>query len=279
MARKGGQDRGLFERPADSGVWWIRYFDGDGRERREKVGPKALARKRYMQRKTEIAEGRYFPRARRRAVLFDDLLDDYREAKRREGKAVMQGEFAWRRLAKAFGGRRADTITVREIEELRDGMLETLSVASVNRHMTLLRAILNRGIRDGRLDPAKKPAIRLLKENNGRVRYLSEGEEAHLIAALPEWLRSLVMTAIHTGMRRGELLKLKWDGVDLAAGAITIREAKSGETERIPVNQTVRRMLPALREERMQWRSGPATRARCSDASSSARQAAVTYMI
>jgi hypothetical protein len=37
-------------------------------------------------------------------------------------------------------------------------MLETFSVASVNRHLTLLRAILNRGIRDGRLDPAKKPA-------------------------------------------------------------------------------------------------------------------------
>ncbi len=251
MARKGGHDRGLFERPKGSGVWWIHYHDVDGRKHREKVGPKALARKRYMQRKTEITEGRYFPNAHRRVALFDGLLDDYREAKRREGKAVMQGEFAWRRLLKAFGGRRGETITVREVEEWRAAMLETLSVASVNRHLTLLRAILNRAVRDGRLDVSKKPAIKLLKENNGRVRYLSDGEEAHLIEALPEWLRPLVLTAIHTGMRKSELLKLKWDDIDLAAGAITIREAKSGETERIPTNQTVRQMLAALREARM----------------------------
>jgi hypothetical protein len=52
-------------------------------------------------------------------------------------------------VAEAFGGRRADTITLREVEEFRDGMLDTVSVASVNRHLTLLRAILNRGVRDG----------------------------------------------------------------------------------------------------------------------------------
>jgi hypothetical protein len=149
MARKGGQDRGLFEYPKTSGVWWINYWDGDGREHSEKVGPKRLARKRYMQRKTQIAEGRYFLNVRRRAALFDDLLAGYREAKRREGKAVMQGEFAWRRLLKAFSGRRADMITVREVEELHDGMLEALGVASVIRHLTLLRAILNRGKRTG----------------------------------------------------------------------------------------------------------------------------------
>jgi hypothetical protein len=92
VARKSGRDRGLFEYPKGSGVWWINYWDGDGREHSEMVGPKGLARKRYMQRKTEIAEGRCFPNARKRAARFDDLLDDYREAKRREGKAVMQGD-------------------------------------------------------------------------------------------------------------------------------------------------------------------------------------------
>jgi hypothetical protein len=92
MARKNGKDRGLFERPAGSGVWWIHYHDGDGGKHREKIGPKALARKRYMQRKTEIGEGRYFPSAHRRAVLVDDLVGEYREATRREGS---DGERSW----------------------------------------------------------------------------------------------------------------------------------------------------------------------------------------
>jgi len=52
MARKGGVDRGLFEREEGSGVWWIHYHDANGRKHREKVGSKGLARKVYMQRKT-----------------------------------------------------------------------------------------------------------------------------------------------------------------------------------------------------------------------------------
>src|SRR5271154_2587054 len=105
MARQGGKDRGLFERPSGSGVWWIRYHDAGGTERRERIGSKALARKRYMQCKTEIAEGRFFPRARPRPVRFNELLDDYREAKRREGKAVMASNVGYERLSKRFGGR------------------------------------------------------------------------------------------------------------------------------------------------------------------------------
>jgi hypothetical protein len=54
MARQGGKDRGLFERPTGSGIWWIRYHDASGTERRERIGSKGLARKRYMQCKTEI---------------------------------------------------------------------------------------------------------------------------------------------------------------------------------------------------------------------------------
>lgn len=251
MARRGGQDRGLFERPVGSGVWWIHYHDADGRRHREKVGPKALARKRYMQRKTETAEGRYFPNVRRRAVTFDDLLDDYREAKRREDKEIIRGEVGFRRLLESFGGRSADSIGAAEVERWRDSLRETLSPATVNRHLTLLRAILSRGLRDGRIGSTPMTKVGWLKESNGRIRYLIDDEETRLMDALPGWLKPLVMTAIHTGLRKSELLGLRWDDVDFHAGAITVREAKSGEVERVPINQTVRRGLLALRDERM----------------------------
>ena len=45
MARVSSRDRDLFERPTGSGTWWIRYHDMNGIERREKAGPKGLARK------------------------------------------------------------------------------------------------------------------------------------------------------------------------------------------------------------------------------------------
>jgi integrase len=253
MARKAeGRDESLIEEPKGSGNWFVRIYHG-GRRYKRRAASKSHARQLRDEIRVAIRRGEWPPKAKSRTVLFDELLDDYRYAKRREGKAVMQGEFAWRRLHAAFGGRRADELSAREVESLRDEMLQTLSVASVNRHLTLLRAILNRAVRDGRLDMEKNPAIKLLKETNGRVRYLSDGEEAHLMESLPAWLRPLVLTAIHTGLRRGELLKLRWNDVDLIAGAITISKGKSGFTERIPINQTVRQVLARVHGERRQW--------------------------
>ena len=76
--KRSAGDRGLFERPAASGVWWIRYHDESGREHREKVGPKALARRVYQKRKTEVAERRFFPESiRKREVLLADAIREY----------------------------------------------------------------------------------------------------------------------------------------------------------------------------------------------------------
>jgi hypothetical protein len=75
---KSGRQRGIFERPKGSGVWWVRYHDQHGREHREKVGPKGLAQDVYRKRKNEIREGRFFPeRIRRRDPLLREFIEDY----------------------------------------------------------------------------------------------------------------------------------------------------------------------------------------------------------
>jgi integrase len=252
MARQGGTDRGLFERPTGSGIWWIRYHDADGIERRERVGGKGLARKRYMQRKTEIVEGRFFPTVRQRPSLFDDLLDEYREAKRREGKAVMASNIGYARLRERFGGRRAGEIASDDVDRWRRDLAETMAPATVNLHLCLLRAILRHAVRTRRLKASELPQIAALKTNNKLVRYLTGDEERRLLEALPERLRLLVVVAIHTGMRKGELLNLTWDDIDFVSGTITVREGKSGEGRRLPMSATARRALLALREPQQQ---------------------------
>ena len=67
-------NRGVFERPLRSGVWWVCYFDDHGKRHREKIGPKALAVKVYQKRKNEIQERRFFPERLRR---HDVLLTEY----------------------------------------------------------------------------------------------------------------------------------------------------------------------------------------------------------
>jgi integrase len=80
-------------------------------------------------------------------------------------------------------------------------------------------------------------SVRLLKEPPGRLRYLTQQEMDPLVEACLPHLRSIVITALHTGMRKSEILGLKWQEVDLGAKTITLRRTKNNETRVIPLNQ------------------------------------------
>jgi integrase len=94
------------------------------------------------------------------------------------------------------------------------------------------------------------PAARVqtAKPNNVLVRYLTEKQEENLLAALPERFRPIVRTAVHTGLRQGELLRLSWQDLDWNVGVITIHETKAGERRRVPMNSVVLGLFSELKE-------------------------------
>ena len=202
-------------------------------------------------RRTEIREARYFEPSQKRAALFDDLLADYRKWAEREGKAIIKGVECWERLLRTFGGKRAPEIKLRDIEDFAHAMRERVSVATSNRNLTLLRAIFNRALKHGRITESPMREMKLAKENNTRVRFIEEAEEARLIEALPERFRPLVIVALHTGARRGELLALRWNDIDFATDTITIRKSKSGEGRRIPMNSIAAETLRSVRQRQI----------------------------
>lgn len=78
--------------------------------------------------------------------------------------------------------------------------------------------------------------VKQLRENNRRLRYLSWEEAQTLIAKCDSHLKPIVMTALNTGMRKGEILGLTWDQVDLRNGLILLDDTKNGERREIPIN-------------------------------------------
>jgi integrase len=248
MARKQAKDRGLFERAPGSGIWWVRHFDRNGREHREKIGAKGLARRVYEKRKTEIREGRFFAPERREAVSFESILSDYRSSALKAGREIMRGDIGYRRLHGAFGRNRANSITPAQIEAFRDRLAGELSAATVNLHLKLLRAIFMRAVRAQSVGSNPVSRVKFCKENNKRLRWLNDEEESALFEAVPNWLKPLVVVALNTGMRKGELLNLSWRDVDFTSGTIPIRDPKSGEDERVFMNATTQQTLKALRD-------------------------------
>lgn len=250
MARgKGGRDTGTIEKPKGSGKWFA-LAKHQGKQYWRRAANKTHARDLYHEIKTAIRKGEWPPKPRPRAALFNALLGDYREAKRREAKAVMSSNIGYARLLERFGGRPANAIASDDVDRWRRDLADTLAPATVNLHLCLLRAILRHAVRARRLEAAALPDIRALKTNNRRVRYLNDDEERLLLAALPEHLRPLALIAMHTGMRKSELLRLAWDDVDLVSDSVWVREAKSGEGRRIPLSATARKALAELRARR-----------------------------
>lgn len=116
----------------------------------------------------------------------------------------------------------------RRLKDAKGNNIGARSLASVHRELALLRRVFNIAEREGWL--AKSPfrrgesLISQAQERKG-TRVLSKAEEAALLAACVgqrEHLRAIVICALDTGMRRGEILSLKWSHVDLDNRRITL---------------------------------------------------------
>jgi integrase len=135
-----------------------------------------------------------------------------------------------------------------------------LTAAGVNRPLALLRHLLRLAHEEWELLDAV-PRIRLEKEPQGRIRWLESDEEVRLLTACAKSqnkeLLAIVTLALETGLRRGELLGLTWDRVDMSRCVIRLEVTKSGKRREVPMRQAVYDVLaaaPGPREGRV-WRS------------------------
>jgi integrase len=126
--------------------------------------------------------------------------------------------------------------------------------ATVNRYLATLGHLFTTAVQEWRLfDRNPVRDVSKKKEARGRVRFLCDAERDALLEACTksDWpaLHTLVLMAISTGARRGELIKLKWANVDLKAARAIVHETKNGDPRVLPL---VSKTLTALRELKLQ---------------------------
>jgi len=124
------------------------------------------------------------------------------------------------------------------------------SKISVNRYRALLHKMFNIAIEEGYIQENPVSKVKRYSElENIRNRVLSEDEEHRLIAESSRRLEPILKVALNTGMRLGEILKLKWKNVDLEKEEIRVVEAKSGRSRKIPINSTLYSELIKLKSK------------------------------
>lgn len=238
--------RGVWEKVPGSGIWWIHYIDAEGKRHREKVGRKKDAIRLYHQRKADALAGRKLGKPlRQRERTFQDLADNAIEYAKKHKANPEDDEQKIGILTQEFGDRPASSLTQQELAAFLES--RRTSPATFNRYRATLSMIYREAIRNGWTDRNPARLIRAKREENGRIRFLSDAEEVKLRkvinAEYPIRYLNEFEIALHTGMRRSEQFSLAWDQVSQEASRIHLLKTKNGSDRTIPLNSVSRTAL------------------------------------
>ena len=232
--------------------WYIRYTV-NGKEKWESVGKvgeitKAIAQAWLEEKKRQVRRDQLDMIGAKIPTLFEFAnvyLSYVRDTVAK--RSWKRDELSLTHLKDFFGDRKLSAITSKDIldyqsKRLKDGV----KPATVNRELACLKHLFNIAKQRSKFfgeNPVSK--VKFLEENNQLERVLNSEEEEQLISNSAQHLRPILFTAIHTGMRKSEILSLKWCNIDLENNIITVEptNTKSKRLKRIPINSTLRRVL------------------------------------
>jgi len=219
-------------------TWYIDYY-ADGRRIREVVGEKkSEARAALEARKGEIRTGKFHFKEEKR-ILFEKFADEYMEYAKLNKKSWLRDEISLKHLIPHFKGMSLLKINPKHIEDYKRKRLDKVKPATVNRELTLLKFMfsLARKWKYANENPVKE--VKFFQERQLIIHTLNKEEAIKLMAVAADHLKPIIMLALNTGMRRGEILNLRWNDVDFDRQFIYIKETKSGMMRKVPMNSLV----------------------------------------
>jgi len=231
-------------------IWYIDYYAGYKRMR-ERIGPSRRQAETVLKKKlVQVAENRFLEVEKYEKIRFERMTDLYLENYSKPNKKSSRRDItSINNLKPFFAGKYLHEIIPLDMEKYKKKRQAQVSNATVNREVACLKHIFTKAIEWGIVKKNPGKQVKLLRERNTRVRYLEEEEIKRLYDSCAEHLKPIVTVALNTGMRKEEILNLKWKDLDFRNKIIYILDTKNNERQEIPINDIVYRALLALREK------------------------------
>jgi integrase len=223
------------------GVWYLDY-SFNGKRRRKRVGKsKKLAELALKDIEVKLVKGEFLGITETPDMLFDNLCAQYLEYSKANKTpfSYKRDLTSARKLLVHFKGRMISTITALDLDKYKNARRQEVKPASVNRELSLIKHMFNKAVAWDNLSSNPLQKVAKFKEPPGRVRYLSDEEMKKLLDCCNGHVKSIVIMALNTGMRRGEILNLKWGDVDMKNRVIIVWQTKNNEMRQIPINETL----------------------------------------
>lgn len=232
------------------GTYWISWMDAQGQRKRRKTN----AHTKEQARAARAAELQKVEQAK--VLGFTPPGDDTFEqiavrflayqkprltakAYERESGIVKNG------LGKFF---RSSIVSIRRVDVQRyvTKRAGEVSAHSVQKELNVLKHLLRLAVEWETIPFNVAQGVKPPRVPAGRVRYLQPGELRAVLEASPEWLRPIVALAACTGMRRSEILGLRWLNTDLINGRVMLPQTKNGEARIVYLNETAKAAIRSL---------------------------------
>lgn len=240
------------------GAWWWYNLQMRGEKRQQgaldtKFIDVALNKAKEINRLAEA--GNWFGYQKKKPVSLSYLIDQFR-ANYRGWSATTheQCKYMGPALLTEFGDVLIDTLTPRKVEGWLTLRLDSgkISKSTRNRYVSYIRRLFGQAVDWGYLDESPMTALKFLKEDQKIPEALTHQQVNALLAELPPRSQDIVIAAVDTGLRRGELYGLRWDDLDFKERMITVRKSKSGQFRVVPMTDRVCSIFQQLRQTNRQ---------------------------
>jgi integrase len=194
---------------------------------------------------TEVAEGKWFER-QQGTETFAEMMEKYlKEHSLVKKRSAVRDCSSVKHLLPFFGAMQLREIRPANISEYKTKRLAAKAgPGTVNREVALMKHAFTLAIREwGWIKENPARMVSMEKEPPHKDRWLTDEEEKQLLNACPAWLREIVVFAVDTGCRRGEILSLPWKHLDLDKGVAIIFGRKTNEWRSVPLTRRLREMF------------------------------------
>jgi len=214
------------------------------RIRAERIEGKALSNEERREVKEKEKEAR-----QAKQWTLANLWEEYKTT-RADTKGIRSDDGRFKlHIQPTLGEKKFEEIAPLDIDRLRISLLKTKSAQTVKHVIGIIKRLSNFAI-NKRITKGLDFRPIAPKVNNLKTEFLTEEQVRALLKAIDEdphpHAGPMMLMALFTGMRRGELFKLTWADIDFERGFIRIRDPKGGIDQSIPLNDNAREVLKTL---------------------------------
>lgn len=228
--------------------FWVSYKDARGRRRRHKVAAQSLADARKV--RSLLASRAEMDAARgvipASSITLEDLLERYKKHQKAHWSPSTYSRCD-STIANLLARLPAVARDIRRSDVDAYISKRGASPATLHREIGMLSHAIKLAIGWDLLVTNPCAGVKLPKLPPGKTGFLTEAQFQMAIAAAPDWLKSPIELLAFTGMRRGEMLELRWADVDLKARLLTLSKTKNGTTRVLPLNDHAFAVLEKLK--------------------------------